>query len=56
MAERSGEHPGNYRHPSTPVKGGKAATGSPVHFQNLPVLATCAMSRTMRLPTQSARI
>ena len=35
MAELIGEHPGNYRHPSTPVKGEQAATGSPVRFQNL---------------------
>src|SRR5579864_7505438 len=36
MAERIGEHPGNSRHPSTPVNGEKAAPGSPVRFQNLP--------------------
>jgi predicted ATPase/DNA-binding CsgD family transcriptional regulator len=40
MAERIGEHPGNYRHPSTPVKGEPAGTGSPLRFQNLlPLLA-----------------
>jgi predicted ATPase/DNA-binding CsgD family transcriptional regulator len=40
MAERIGEHPGNYRHPSTPVMGEPAGTGSPMRFQNLlPLLA-----------------
>jgi hypothetical protein len=29
MMERIGEHPGNYRHPSTPVKGEPAGSGSP---------------------------
>src|SRR3989440_4441778 len=45
MAERIGEHPGNYRHPSTPVKGEKAATGSPFRFQNLPPLLTPLIGR-----------
>jgi hypothetical protein len=36
MAELIGERPGNYRHPSTPVKGEPAGTSSPVRFQNLP--------------------
>src|SRR5260370_14225401 len=40
MVERIGAHPGNYRHPSTPVKGEPAGTGSPVRFQILlPLLA-----------------
>jgi len=45
MAERIGEHPGNYRHPSTPVTGEQAATGSPVRFQNLPPLLTPLIGR-----------
>src|SRR5260370_31693594 len=45
MAERIGEHPGNYRHPSTPVTGEKAATGSPFRFQNLPPLLTPLIGR-----------
>src|SRR2546422_3177642 len=36
MAERIGEHAGNYHHPLTLVKGKKAATSLPVRFQNLP--------------------
>ena len=40
-----GEHPGSYLHPSTPVKGEKAATGSPVHFQNLPPLLAPLVGR-----------
>src|SRR5258706_4444904 len=31
-----GEHPDSYLHPWTPFNGEKAATGSPVRFQNLP--------------------
>src|SRR5258708_986960 len=45
MAERIGEHPGNDRHPSTPVTGEKAATGSPFRFQNLPPLLTPLIGR-----------
>src|SRR2546421_286358 len=45
MAERIGEHPGNYRHPLTPFPGEKAATGSPVRFQNLPLLLTPLIGR-----------
>ena len=45
MAERIGEHPGNYRHPSTPVKGEKAATGTPFRFQNFPPLLTPLIGR-----------
>ncbi len=45
MAERIGEHPGNYRHPSTPVTGEKAATGSSFRFQNLPPLLTPLIGR-----------
>src|SRR5260221_6186054 len=45
MVEQIGEHPGNYRHPSTPVKGEKAATGSPVRFQNLPPLLAPLIGR-----------
>src|SRR5258708_33786756 len=45
MAERIGEHPGNYRHPSTPVTGEKAATGSPFRFQNLLPLLTPLIGR-----------
>ncbi len=45
MAERIGEHPGNYRHPSTPGTGEQAATGSPVRFQNLPLLLTPLIGR-----------
>ncbi len=45
MAELIGEHPGNYHHPSTPVKGEKAATGSPVRFQNLPPLLAPLIGR-----------
>ena len=45
MAERIGEHPGNYRHPSTPFPCEKAATGSPARFQNLPLLLTPLIGR-----------
>ncbi|HET8852590.1 MAG TPA: NB-ARC domain-containing protein, partial [Ktedonobacteraceae bacterium] len=45
MADRIGEHPGNYRHPSTPVKGEKAATESPLRYQNLPPLLTPLIGR-----------
>jgi len=45
MAERIGEHPGNYRHPSTPVKVEPAGTGSPFRFQNLLPLLTPLIGR-----------
>src|SRR5260221_4992683 len=45
MAERIGEPPGSYRHPSTPVTGEKAATGSSFRFQNLPPLLTPLIGR-----------
>ena len=45
MAELIGEHPGNYRHPSTTVKGEPAGTGSPVRFQNLPPLLAPLIGR-----------
>src|SRR2546425_5595893 len=45
MVERIGAHPGNYRHPLTPVKGEKAATGSPVRFQILPPLLAPLIGR-----------
>ena len=45
MTERIREHPGNYRHPSTPFPGEKAATGSPVRFQNLPAVLTPLIGR-----------
>src|SRR5436309_11371256 len=45
MAELIGEHSGNYLHPSTPFNGEKAATGSPVRFQNLPLLLTPLIGR-----------
>src|SRR5258708_36016628 len=45
MAELIGEHPGNYHHPSTPVKGEPAGTGSPVRFQNLPPLLAPLIGR-----------
>jgi predicted ATPase len=44
MTERIGEHPGNY-HPSKPVKGEPAGTGSPTRFQNLPPLLTPLIGR-----------
>jgi predicted ATPase/DNA-binding CsgD family transcriptional regulator/transcriptional regulator with XRE-family HTH domain len=44
-AERIEEHAGNYRHPSTPVKGEQAATGSPARFQNLPPLLAPLIGR-----------
>src|ERR1700736_1731942 len=45
MLERIGEHPGNYPHPSTPVKAEQAATSSPVRFQNGPALLTPLIGR-----------
>src|SRR6266481_1821835 len=45
MVEQIGEHPGNYRHPSTPVKSEPAATDSSVRFQNLPALLTPLIGR-----------
>jgi predicted ATPase/DNA-binding CsgD family transcriptional regulator len=54
MADRIGEHPGNYRHPSTPVKGEKAATGSPLRYQNLPPLLTPLIGREQQEQAISA--
>ncbi|MFL5589448.1 MAG: LuxR C-terminal-related transcriptional regulator [Ktedonobacteraceae bacterium] len=48
MAERIGEHPGNYRHPSMPVTSEQAANGSPVRFQNLPLLLTPLIGRELQ--------
>src|SRR5216684_260226 len=45
MVERIGAHPGNYRHPSTPVTGEPAGTGSPVRFQILPPLLAPLIGR-----------
>src|SRR5712692_7115440 len=45
MVERIGAHPGNYRHPSTPVKGEPACTGSPVRIQILPPLLAPLIGR-----------
>jgi predicted ATPase/DNA-binding CsgD family transcriptional regulator len=45
MVERIGAHPGNYRHPSTPVKGEPAGTGSPVRIQILPPLLAPLIGR-----------
>src|SRR3989449_5103762 len=45
MVERIGAHPGNYRHPLTPVKGEPAGTGSPVRFQILPPLLAPLIGR-----------
>src|SRR5712691_10396315 len=45
MAERIGEHPGNYRHPLMTVTGEQVATGSPFRFQNLPPLLTPLIGR-----------
>src|SRR5260370_28964157 len=45
MVERIGAHPDNYRHPSTPVKGEPAGTGSPVRFQILPPLLAPLIGR-----------
>jgi len=45
MAERIGEHAGNYHHPLTLVKGKKAATSLPVRFQNLPPLLAPLIGR-----------
>ena len=54
MAERIGEHPGNYRHPSMPVTGEQAANGSPVRFQNLPLLLTPLIGREQQEQAISA--
>src|SRR5260370_30310128 len=45
MVERIGAHPGNYLHPSTPVKGEPAGTGSPVRIQILPPLLAPLIGR-----------
>jgi predicted ATPase len=44
----------NYQHPSTPVKGEKAATDSPVRFQNLPPLLTPLIGREQQEQAISA--